>query len=126
VDGAQRAGVRRWLSAARHPARRDGVIAAALLVLPWVLVWALAPHHHLGAPAVTVLVSVTIPLAGLWLTWAAFRNASKPGQSDRDEQSGQFDAELGNVSGRWPGGPPRVFLDPHPPDITAGKPADRS
>ena len=65
------------LSAARHPARRDGVIAAALLVLPWVLAWALAPHHHLDATAVTILVSVSIPLAGLWLTWAAYRDASR-------------------------------------------------
>jgi hypothetical protein len=76
VDGAQRPGVRRWLSAARHPARRDGVIAAALLVLPWALAWALEPHHHLDTTAVTILVSVTIPLSGLWLTWATFRNAS--------------------------------------------------
>jgi hypothetical protein len=34
--------VQRWLDAALHPARRDGVIAAALLVLPWLLGWALA------------------------------------------------------------------------------------
>jgi hypothetical protein len=35
MDSAKRFSVRRWLSAARHPTRRDGVIAAALLVLPW-------------------------------------------------------------------------------------------
>jgi hypothetical protein len=63
VDGAKRFSVRRWLSAARHPTRRDGLIAAALLVLPWALVWVRAPHHHLDATAVTSLITVTIPLA---------------------------------------------------------------
>jgi hypothetical protein len=82
VGSAHVTGVRRWLSAARHPVRRDGVIAAALLVLPWALVWALAPENHLNAIAVAILASVTIPLAGLWLTWAAFRNASRSGSAD--------------------------------------------
>jgi len=36
MDSAKRFSVRRWLSSARHPTRRDGVIAA-LLVLPWAL-----------------------------------------------------------------------------------------
>ena len=60
------------------------MIAVALLVLPWVLAWVLAPHHHLDATAVTILASVTIPLAGLWLAWAAFRNASRPGPADSE------------------------------------------
>jgi hypothetical protein len=55
------------------------LIALALLVLPWVLAWALVPHHHLDATAVTLLAAVAIPLAGLWLSWAAVRNASGPG-----------------------------------------------
>ena len=54
----------------------------ALLVLPWVLGWALAPHHHLGATAVTILVSVTIPLSTLWLTWGGFRTASRADSAD--------------------------------------------
>jgi hypothetical protein len=82
MDGTKSLGVRRWLSAARHPTRRDGVIAAALLVLPWALVWVQAPHHHFDATAVTSLATVTIPLATLWLAWAAFRNASRPGPAD--------------------------------------------
>ena len=49
MDSAKRFSVRRWLSAARHPTRRDGVIAAALLVLPWAFVWVRAPRHHLDA-----------------------------------------------------------------------------
>jgi Tetratricopeptide repeat len=74
--------VRQWLSAACHPERRDGVIATALLVLPWALWWAFAPHRHLDATAVTILVTLTVPLAGLWLAWAGFRNASRVGLAD--------------------------------------------
>ncbi len=69
----------------------------ALLVLPWVLVWTLAPHHHLDATAVTILVSVTIPLAGLWLAWAAFRKASKSGPADSGAGSGIITAGPGSV-----------------------------
>jgi hypothetical protein len=87
VDSAHGAGVRRWLSSARHPVRRDGVIAAALLVLPWALAWAMAPKNHLNAIAVAILASATIPLAGLWLTWAAFRNAGKLGSPDSAAES---------------------------------------
>jgi hypothetical protein len=97
VDDAQRPSVRRWLAAARHPAWHDGVIAAALLVLPWALVWALAPHHHLDSTAVTILVTVTIPLAGLWLTWAAFRNASRPAPADGGARPGIITAGPGSV-----------------------------
>jgi len=82
VYGKQLVDVRRWLFAARHPARRDGVIAAALLVLPWPLVWTLAPHHHLDSAAVTILLTLTIPLAGFWLTWAGFRDASRSTTAD--------------------------------------------
>lgn len=73
------------------------MIAAALLVLPWALGWALAPHHHLDATAVTILVSVTIPLAGLWLTWAAFRNASRPAPADSGARPGIITAGPGSV-----------------------------
>jgi hypothetical protein len=73
------------------------VIAVVLLVLPWVLTWVLAPHHHLDATAVTILVSVTIPLSGLWLTWAAFRNASKPSPADSGAGSRSIDAGPGSV-----------------------------
>ena len=54
------------------------MIAAARVVLPWALAWVLAPHHHLDTTLVTILVPVAIPLAALWLAWAAFRNASRP------------------------------------------------
>src|ERR1039457_4158979 len=89
--------MRRWLSAVRQSARRDSVIAAALLVLPWVLAWTLVSHHHLDATAVTILVSVTIPLAGLWLTWAAFRNANSPGPADGGAGPGSITVGPGAV-----------------------------
>ena len=72
------------------------MIAAALLLLPWAL-WALAPHHHFDATAVTILVTVTIPLAGLWFTWAAFRNASRAAPADSGTGPGIVTAGPGSV-----------------------------
>jgi hypothetical protein len=37
MNHASRPDWRRWLAATRHPARQDGVIAVALVVLPWVM-----------------------------------------------------------------------------------------
>ncbi|HEV3290003.1 MAG TPA: tetratricopeptide repeat protein [Streptosporangiaceae bacterium] len=48
----------------------------------------MAPHHYLDLTAVTILVAVTIPLSGLWLTWAAFRNASTPAPADSGARPG--------------------------------------
>jgi hypothetical protein len=62
-------------------ASRDGLIAAALLALPWILVWSLAPRHHLATTTVTILVYTSIPLAALWLTWAD-RNAREHGAAE--------------------------------------------
>ncbi len=59
-----------------HPARRDGLIAVVLLVLPWLLGWAFAPGHRFDTTTVTIVLSVSIPLSGLWLAWAALRNSS--------------------------------------------------
>jgi hypothetical protein len=97
VDGAQRPSIRRWLSAARHPARRDGVIAAALLVLPWALAWVLTPRHHLDTTVVTILVTLAISLPTLWLTWAAFRNASMPAPVDSAARPGIITAGPGSA-----------------------------
>jgi hypothetical protein len=68
--------MRRWLAAARNPARRDGAVAIVLLLIPWILAWALVSRHHLDATTVTILATVTIALPALWLTWAAFRNTA--------------------------------------------------
>ncbi len=79
VNRAKRPDRRHLLAAVRHPARRDGVIALVLFVLPWV---ALAPtrRHHLdvGTQAVIFgLAAMSIGLATLWLTWAALRVAQR-------------------------------------------------
>ena len=79
MGGAKRPGVRDWLSAARHPGRRDGVIAVALLVLPWAVALALAPlHHHLDSGAVGILATVSLGLPALWLAWVGYQVASRP------------------------------------------------
>ena len=110
--------MQRWLSAARHPRRHDGVIASAFLVLPWVLVWALAPHHRLDATSVTILVSVTIPLAGLWLTWAGLRNASRSGPGD-DKAGGVIIGQVVYQQRRGVTGKPVRLADP--PPLLAGR-----
>ena len=95
-EGALCPSVRRWLAAAPHPTRRDDVIAAALLLLPWAL-WALAPDHRFDATAVTILVTVSISLVGLWFTWAAFRNASRAASADSGTGPGIVNAGPGSV-----------------------------
>jgi hypothetical protein len=55
-----------------HPTRRDGAIAIALLVLPWVTVLA-RRYHHLDGGTVGVLTAVSLSLSTLWITWAAYR-----------------------------------------------------
>lgn len=108
----KRQGLRRWLSAARHPARRDGVIAAALLVLPWALAWVLVRHHHLDVTTVTVLVALTVPLATLSLTWAAVRNASRHGPADAGAaRSDTLDARSEFASSTGAAGDPREHRD---------------
>ncbi len=72
------------------------MIAAALLVLPWALAWVLARNHHLDTTAVAILVPVTVPLATLWLTWAAFRNTSRPSE-DSGAGPGIMTSEPGSV-----------------------------
>ena len=115
MGGAKSPGVRDWLSAARHPGRRDGVIAVVLLVLPWVLAWVLAPHHHVDATAVTILVAVTIPLPTLWLTWVGIRNASRTGPADGEAASANITAGPGSAvagAGGAAGGQSAVVAGP--------------
>ena len=68
----KRPGRWRWPDVARHPMRRDGLVAWVLLVLPWVVALVLVRrHHHLDAGAVGVLAAVSLGLPALWVTWAA-------------------------------------------------------
>jgi hypothetical protein len=97
MGGPKRPDVRDWLSAARHPGRRDGVIAVVLLGLPWVLAWVLAPHHHFDATVAAILVAVSIPLPTLWLTWVGIRNASRTGPADGEAASASITAGPGSA-----------------------------
>jgi hypothetical protein len=63
----------------RHPSRRDGVIALALFLLPWVIVpFVVQLHHHLDGGMVAILVAVSLGLPTLWVTWAAYRGPKRP------------------------------------------------
>src|SRR6266487_2021289 len=75
VNGAKRPDRRHWLAAARHPARRDGVLALALFLLPGVVALVLwRRHHHLDVATVTLLVTAALALPGAWLGWAKHRD----------------------------------------------------
>ena len=69
VSGAKRPGRQRRLAVRGYPAWLVAVVAVALLALPWVIALALVRHHHLDFDDVSILVAVSIPLSGLWLTW---------------------------------------------------------
>src|SRR5580698_8089389 len=74
VNDARRPHGRNRVVGGRHSARRDGVVAVVLFVLPGVAALGLVrTHHHLDVAAVTVLVSVALGLPVLWLSWATYR-----------------------------------------------------
>lgn len=76
VNRARLPGRWHWLDAARHPARRDGAVLWALLLLPWVVALVLVRlHHHLDVAAITLIFAVSLGLPTLWATWAALRVA---------------------------------------------------
>lgn len=50
------------------------MVAIALILLPWIAALA-RPHHHLDVATVTVLVSLSLGLPMMWLTWALYRDA---------------------------------------------------
>ena len=77
MNHARRPDWRQWLAATRHPARKDGATAVALLMLPWVVALVLALLHHLGATVVTIVASVSVGLPVVWLAWVPVRNASR-------------------------------------------------
>src|SRR5712664_93013 len=73
VSGAKRPDRRRWLDAGRHPTR-DGAVAMVLGLLPWAVALVLVRrHHHLDVAAVTLLATVSLGLASLWVMWATLR-----------------------------------------------------
>jgi hypothetical protein len=85
VNRGKRLDRRHLLTAARHPARRDGVIALTLFLLPLAVALALVrTHHHLDSGTVGVFVAVSLGLPTLWVTWAAYRG---PRQADTSASS---------------------------------------
>jgi hypothetical protein len=82
VNGAKRAARPRWLDAARHPTRRDGVVLWALLLMPWIAALVLVRrYHHLDSGTVGTLAALSVGLPTLSLTWAAYRETRRPGPS---------------------------------------------
>jgi hypothetical protein len=94
---------RRHLIAAAHPKRRDGAIALALFVLPWVAAVILVRrHHHLDGGTVGILVAVSLGLPTLWLTWAAFRGPRRAATSASGLSMGQLADQLAvAVGAQW-------------------------
>jgi hypothetical protein len=91
----------------RHPARRDGVIALALFVLPWAAALLLVRRHsHLDVGTEVAVISAVaaagIGLSTLWLTWAALREAKRSGSRDSGLPLGQVADQLAiAVGGQW-------------------------
>ena len=85
VSSAKRPDWQHWLDAARHPARKDGAIALAWLLLPWLIALALASRHHLDAVVVAILAAVSIPGAALWLVWVQVRDARRSVTSSAEQ-----------------------------------------
>ena len=94
MNHARRLDWRQWLAATRHPAHKDGAIAVALIVLPWVIalvLWLLwLRRHHLDVGTATAVIfgfaAVSVGLPVVWLAWVPIRNASRssvPSAGDR-------------------------------------------
>ena len=87
MNSTKRQDWRHWLAGARHPARKDGTIALAGVVLTCVialllwLLWLRQLHLDVGATAglIALFVAVAVAWPPGWLTWATFRNASRSG-----------------------------------------------
>jgi hypothetical protein len=101
VTGTRGSYGRRWLDAARHPARRDGAVLWVLLVLPWVAGLVLVRrHHHLDAGGWAVVLTVSLGLPTLWVAWAAFRDARRSGAAESGPRLARIADELAGAVGR--------------------------
>ena len=100
MAGIRRSYGRRWVDAARHLTRRDGAVLWALLVLPWVAGLALTRRHHLDVGGWTVVLTVSLGLPTLWVTWATFRDARRSGAAESGPGLARMADELAAAVGR--------------------------
>ena len=116
VSGARGSYGHRWVDAARHPARRDGAVLWALLALPWVAGLVLARRHHLDAGGWAVVLTVSLGLPTLWVTWATFRDARRSGAAESGPGLPRIADELAAAVGRQWGKEAAVrrLNDPYP------------
>ena len=122
---AKRPDRRHLIAASRHPTRRDGAIALALLLLPWIaFVVAARRHHHLDAGTVA---AVSIGLATLWVAWATFRGSKPSAALVSGLTMGQVADQLAVVVGaQWEAeAAVRRLNDPYPLPVS-WVPADAS
>ncbi len=127
VNGTRRSYGRRWLDAARHPARRDGAMLWALLVLPWVVALVLVRrHHHLDVGGWTLVLTASVGLPTLWVAWAAFRDARRSGAADGGPGLAQVADELAAAVGKqWiKEAEVRRLNDPYPLPVSWAAAAD--
>lgn len=95
VNRAKRSDRRHLIDSARHPRRRDGAIAVALLLLPWVVAWSLVRrHHHLDGGTVAILVSLSLGLPSLWPMWTTYRGPKRANSSIHGLNLGQVADQL--------------------------------
>jgi len=116
LAGIRRSYGRRWLDAARHPARRDGVVLWVLLVLPWVTGLVLTRRHHLDASGWGVVLTASLALPTLWVTWAAFRDGRQSGAAESGPDLPRIADELADAVDRqwaWEAAARRLN-DPYP------------
>ena len=101
MNGTRRSYGRRWLDAARHPARRDGALLWALLVLPWVVALVLVRrHHHLDVGGWTLVLTASVGFPTLWVTWVAFRDSRRSAAAEGGPGLPQVADELAAAVGK--------------------------
>ena len=91
-------GTRRWA----HPARRDGLIALVLFVLP--LLYGIVSRqrdHHLDGGTLAVLISVAVGLPTLWLTWATYREGRRAAAVGEVSLPDVADSLAGAIRVQW-------------------------
>jgi NACHT domain-containing protein len=98
-----------------------------LLALPWVVGLVLARRHHLDAGGWGVVLTVSIGLSTLWVTWAPFRDARKAGAVGRGPDLLRVADQLAAAIGRqWDNeAAVRRLNDPYPLPVSwTAAPAD--